>query len=306
MFHPKICIIVLNWDNKKDTFECLDSVLKINYPNFKVVLVDNGSEEKIKNDVEARYPSDIVHLIENGENLGFAGGNNSGIEYAINEGADYILLLNNDTVVDKDLITELVSVAVSDNKIGIVGPKIYYFDEPERLWFAGNKTSYFYGRPIKIGHRGYGQIDRGQYDAIEKIGFASGCAMFVRQEVFEKIGFLDEDYFCSAEDADFCIRAAKAGFDIFYAPKAKLWHKEASTFGGLDSPEYVYYQIRNRLLFMKKNFPLWGWLIFIPAFAIIVARRSIRLLLAKNFSGLFAIWQGITDFLKARCGKKRE
>jgi len=304
MSEPVVYIVILNWNGKDVTLECLDSVLKINYKNFRVVVVDNGSQEKIGGAIEARYDNEKVHLIENEQNLGFTGGNNVGIKYALDAGAEYVLLLNNDTVVHEDLLGELVKVALGQDKPGIVGPKIYYFDEPERLWFAGNKRSYVYGKPTQIGHRGLGEVDCGQYDVVEELGFVTGCALFVRRDVFEAIGLLDDDYFCSCEDADFCIRANKAGFKLYYAPGARLWHKEACDLAGLDSPGYVYYQIRNRLLLMKKNFPWWGWIVFVPAFCLILSRRGAALLAKKNLGGFGAMWRGVWDFWKGNYGKR--
>jgi GT2 family glycosyltransferase len=300
-----VWIIILNWNRREITFDCLDSVLKVEYAHLHTLLVDNGSTEPIEDLFNDRFAAANVEILVNGENLGYTGGNNAGIRYALDRGAEYILLLNNDTVVDPGVVAFLLEAARDNPRVGIVGPKIYYFDEPDRLWFAGNKTSYVHGRPIKAGHLGYGETDSGKYDRPEKIGFVSGCAMLVVAGVFETIGFLDDDYFCSAEDADFCIRAADAGYEIRYAPQAKVWHKEACSSDGLDSPGYIYYQIRNRMLFMKKRFPLVGWLVFAPCFCLILMRRSFKVLSRGNINGFTAICQGVSDFILGRFGKKR-
>lgn len=257
----KVFIIILNWNRKKDTLECLTSIfnLQCTIYNSEIVVVDNGSTDGSQEVIKKNFPK--VVLIENKENLGFAEGNNVGIRHALKEGADYILLLNNDTLIDKNLVTELLRVMEKNRAIGIVGPKIYFapgfefhkgrYSQEELgkvIWYAGGIIDW---QNVYASHRGVDEVDRGQYDKMEETDFVSGCTMMVRREVFDKIGLLDSQYFLYYEDSDFCQRAQRAGFKIFYTPKAFLWHKNAAS-SKPGSKIHQYYQTRNRLLFGLK------------------------------------------------------
>ncbi|MDP2208982.1 MAG: glycosyltransferase family 2 protein, partial [Bacteroidota bacterium] len=172
MTGPLVYIIVLTWNGKKDTLECLSSLKGIVYPNYRVLVVDNASVDGTAEQVRTQFPD--VELIVNKDNLRFAGGNNVGIEYALSKYADYILLLNNDTTVDKTFIDELVSTAESDTQIGMVGPKMYYYSNPNRIWYAGGKIEWWKGW---ISHIGVREIDNEQYDQTEETDFVSGCCI---------------------------------------------------------------------------------------------------------------------------------
>jgi GT2 family glycosyltransferase len=252
MVSPKITIIVLNWNGLVDTLECLESVGKIDYPNFEVVVVDNGSTDDSPNQIRKHFPS--VILFETGKNLGFAEGNNVGIGHALGHGAEYILLLNNDTVVNPQILNSFLDTSLLDPKAGILGAKIYYYSDPERIWYAGgkwdNKTCSFY-------HIGEGILDDSQQFVTEvAMDYACGCALFIRREVIEKIGLMEPDFFLLYEETDWCTRAIKAGYKCIYVPKAKVWHKISVSFGGESSPLYIYFFTRNKLLWAKRNLPL--------------------------------------------------
>ena len=297
---PTIFIIILNWNGKKNTLQCLESIKHLQTWDLelKTIVVDNGSEEELRiENSELR----MIKLIRNKENLGFAGGNNVGIKYALENGADYILILNNDTLVDSSLVEELLEVAAQGEHIGIVAPKIYFvkgyefhkdrYKEPERekvFWYAGGIMDW----ANVIGkHRGVDEVDWGQYDTVEETDFASGCCMFIRREVIEKIGMFDEKYFLYYEDSDLCEKTKRAGFKIMYAPKAFLWHKNAGSVGGSGSMLQDYYITRNRMRFGMR------YASFRAKIALI--RESINLL----FKG--RQWQrlGVLDFYRQRFGK---
>jgi len=258
----KVFIVVLNFNGKEDTLECLASVSRLQVTGYRlqVVVVDNGSMdgsvEKIKSQ-KLKIKNFI--LIENKENLGFAEGNNVGLRFALKNRADFVLVLNNDTFVDKNLIVELLQTAESCQKAGIFGPKIYFApgfefhrgryraeDLGKVIWYAGGKIDW---QNTLFSHRGVDEVDQGQYGQVEETDFVSGCAMFVKREVIEQIGFFDKKFFAYLEDVDFCQRAKKAGFNLLYVPKALLWHKVAQTTGGIGSQLQDYYITRNRLLF---------------------------------------------------------
>ena len=256
----KVAIVILNFNGYKDTIECLESLNKLSIDNFEplVVVVDNGSESKFK--VQSlKFKVGEIKVIRNEENLGFSGGNNIGIKYALEQGSDYILILNNDTFVDKNLVKELIKTADSDTKIGIVSPKIYFakgfeFHEGRYkkdelgcvFWYAGGIMDW---KNLIGYHKGVDEVDNGQYDKIEETEISTGCCMMVKKEVFEKIGMLDERYFLYYEDSDLNLRAKKAGFKIIYSPKAILWHKNAGSGEGSGSSLQDYYISRNRLIF---------------------------------------------------------
>ena len=295
---PKVAIIILNWNGWKDTIECLESVYQITYPNYDVIVVDNGSKDdsvrKIKEYCEgkikvkskffeydpnnkpiyvleytreeaekggnfrrekyfSKLPSDRkLRLILNEKNYGFAEGNNIGIRYALKAlNPDYILLLNNDTVVDRNFLTELVKVAESDERIGIAGPKIYYYGYRGRtdvINFAGGKLSIWRGQTSHIGIK---EIDKGQYDKIREVDYVEGSCLLIKTNTLSKVGLLDPNYFVYWEENDLCIRCRRVGYRVIYVPKAKIWHKISSSSGKV-SFYRIYYLTRNRFLFMKK------------------------------------------------------
>jgi len=240
----KVFIVVLHYKGKQFTRQCLLSLEKTKTAGFslKAVVVDNNSPEPIT-DLKKEFNRYI--FIENKENLGFAEGNNVGIRKALQDGADYVFVVNNDTILDKNLLVQLFKVAsLNDkqslllrNKTAILGPKIYFApgyeyhkerykenDQGKVFWYAGGIIDW---QNILVSHRGVDEVDHGQYDEEAETGFTSGCAMFVKREVFEKIGLFDKRYFLYLEDVEFCQRAKKAGFEVVYTPKAKLWHANA-------------------------------------------------------------------------------
>lgn len=256
---PKVVIIILNWNGWQDTIECLESLKELDYDNFEIIVVDNASTDESVQKLRD-YLKNYTHhslLITNYLNLGFAGGNNIGIKHALKEGTDYVLLLNNDTVVDKNFLKELVRVGESDKKIGILGPAIYFFDEPDKIWFLGGRFSWLKTRWLKgRGHLGYDiEIPDSFRQKPQKVDFITGCACLVKQEVIKKIGCLAEEYFLYYEDVDWSLRARKAGYQCMVAPKSKIWHKISASARKIGSPRILRYHFRNVLLLVKKNAP---------------------------------------------------
>ncbi|MCC6544980.1 MAG: glycosyltransferase family 2 protein [Nitrospirae bacterium] len=262
--YPHVTIIILNWNGKDDTIECLKSVEKINYADYDILLIDNGSDDdSVKVFKNLYHNNPRIRLIENEKNLGFAEGNNIGIREALKRGSDYILLLNNDTVVKDDFLGELVKVGEEDKRYGIIGPKIYFWGVKKIIYAAGGGVIGRLGQPLLTGLL---REDRGQYDKEGETGFITGCALLIRREAVEKTGLLDEDYFFFFEDLDWNIRAKREGFLIAYAPKSIVWHR-ASSAVGFKSPNYYYYMTRNRILFVRKNFSVFSFIfLFLPYF----------------------------------------
>ncbi len=264
----KVAVVILHYGSSKDTLECLESLSKVEVPwdtKVEVIVVDNGSEKKFQIS-NFKFQTGELKIIINKENLGFAQGNNVGIRYVLKNGADYVLILNNDTIVYRSLIKELLSVIKSDENIGVVVPKIYFakgfefhknrYKREELghvLWYAGGEMDW---KNVIGYHRGVDEIDKGQYGETQETEVATGCCMLVKKEVFEKIGLFDEKYFLYYEDSDFSMRTKKAGFKILYTPKSVIWHKNAGSAGGSGSKLQDYYITRNRLLFGMRYVPL--------------------------------------------------
>ncbi len=295
---PKVCIIILNWNGKKDTIECLDSVRKIEYLNFKIILVDNASTDGSVEYIEKQYPE--ITIIQNKENMGFTGGNNVGIRKALQTDAKYFLLLNNDTIVDKNLITECVTEFQKNESVGIIGPKVVYYNNPENIWCAGCSYNEVIGRSVM-----YGTFSKKKdFEKEEIVDWISFCVVMIKREVVEKIGVLDDDFFSSYEDLDFCLRAKKAGYLCAYTPNTVVKHKIARDWGGLDNPVYIYYQVRNALLCMKKNRSAFGFfLYFMIFFCISIPKRSYKFIQQKKALNIIYEYMGFYDFMRGRHGK---
>ena len=247
-YFPRVFIITLNWNGRDDTIECIASLMKLNYSNYNIVVVDNGSTDDSVTALREKY-KDIV-IIENGRNLGYAEGFNTGMRFAAQKGADYFLILNNDTVIDPDALKELVCVAEGDYQIGFLTGKVYFYDDPQRIETAGK-----YQHPISlVGDRvGNNEIDEGQYDEVREYKFVDDVFLLVRRSVFEKVGGYDPIFFLMFEEADWCARVLRAGFKILYTPKAKIWHKGNKGLGTGRSPIHQFYLARNQIPFIFRN-----------------------------------------------------
>lgn len=260
----KLSIIILNWKNADETVSCLESLQSIKLPknvNFNLVVVDNNSGESDVKKLKSFKSNIDLQIIENKQNYGFAGGNNVGIKYSLNDMADYIIVLNNDTRVDKYFAKYLVKKAESDEKIAIVSPKIYFekkyefhkkryknFELGNVLWYAGGKIDWNNVYGIS---KGVDEVDSGQFDDQEKLDFATGACFLVTRKALLKTGFFDERYFMYMEDVDFSQRIRENGLKIVFEPQAKIWHKVAQS-SAIGSGLNDYFLTRNRMLFGTK------------------------------------------------------
>jgi GT2 family glycosyltransferase len=256
--NPNLFVIILNWNGRDVITECIDSLREVNYPPLRIVVVDNNSQDDSPQLVRDNYPE--VEMIENEENLLFAAGNNVGIRYALQQGADYILLLNNDTEVDADFSRHLVDALDSDERNGIAGPKILYHHEAERIWYGGGG---FYPLIWIPRHLNIRKSDQKLGQQRIETGYVSGCAMLIKREVIEDIGLLDSSYYMYCEDVDYCLRASIAGWKCVYEPSARVYHKVSASSGGGLTP----YKLENRIvstfrLFIKFRSPIWRFAVF--------------------------------------------
>ena len=255
---PYICIIVLNWNGREETSDCLLSLRLLRYPRFRVIVVDNASTDGSPELIAERFPE--VLLIRNPVNAGFDGGNNIGMRAALREGADAVLLLNNDTLVCPELLRSLADAAASLPRAGVLGPKIYYHESPNVFWWAGCRSSYSAtGWLLTFTQEGKRQCDEGQFDALSRTAAVIGCAMYIKSEVLGKIGLLDERFFIYHEEYDLCRRAENAGWRCYFVPAAKVWHKVSMSMGGEYSPALYFLWTRNWLLLSRKHTPVLLW-----------------------------------------------
>lgn len=298
--YPKVFIIILNWNGAEDTIACLDSLKAIDYPNFEIIFVDNHSGGDDVEVVEKIHKDFLRVTIRTDKNLGFSGGNNIGIEYALNNSAEYIMLLNNDTIVESNFLSELIKDIDNDENVGIFTPLINYNSKRDTVWCAGGFIS-----KIRASGFPYG-INKNEdgFKTDRFCTFASGCCMLIKREVFEKVGLLDENYFLYLEDTDFCARTVKAGYKIKFVGSSKIFHKVFSTTGKVNSLMPLYYSVRNRLFFVRKNFRNLYYISFIYITFVFFVKTIINRKLGLR--GLHLIISAYKDFFQNNMGKSTQ
>ncbi len=274
---PSVTILILNWNGRDDTVECLDSLAQLQYHPLEIVLLDNGSTDDSVAFFRTHYPSATV--VDNGVNLGFSEGCNVGIRHALAAGADYVMLLNNDATLAPDALGRLVAAGEADERIGILGPKTYHTGHGKRIYSTGFRVFPYRGYGQLIGFR---EMDRGQYDESCDRPALSGHAFLIKRRVIETLGGLDPDYFAYYEEIDFCLKARAAGFACRYVADAVAWHKGQSAPAGLLRD---YLLQRNQLMFARKNARRHHLLIFLAYFVLYRAPKVIALYV---FRGRFA------------------
>ncbi|PYP83313.1 MAG: glycosyltransferase family 2 protein [Candidatus Angelobacter sp. Gp1-AA117] len=286
---PKVSIIILNWNSYDLTQDCLLSLQKMDYPAFEVVLVDNGSTDGSIEKLQQEFP--CARFISNGRNLGFPAGNNVGIHDALPRNPDYLLLLNNDTVVAPDFLSQLVRVAESDPKAGILNPKIYYSEPSDHIWYAGGMNKPWWSFPK---HLGMQQRDNGKYNETREVSFITGCALLIKTEVVRKIGILDEVFFLGFEDVDWSNRALQAGYKAIYVPASKIWHKVSIvTKRNLGKAVKDFYYVRNSILLFRKHSPRKYWPLFALSLGRHVAYRTAGYAVRLEPDRVVALYKGI-------------
>jgi GT2 family glycosyltransferase len=255
--NPKVAIVVLNWNGYEYTRRCIESLERITYPNYEIVIVDNGSTDGSAQrlaDGFGRY-----RVLANEKNLGFARGHNVGIRHALASRADYVLLLSNDFVVTPGLLEPAVEAAESDDAVGLVGGKIYLLDRPGYLWYAGGEVDRLRGM---VSVCGLDERDEGQYDRTRVVSFVSGAKMLIKRAVLDNVGLLPEEYFFGIEEWDYSVAVRRAGYKLCYVPGFASYHKVQGSHS-LARPKYLYSWWRGRLIFQQKycpiGFPAWKW-----------------------------------------------
>ncbi len=299
----KIALIILNWNGAVNTLSCLESLARIKKNGFTtdLIIIDNGSTDTSVAKIKSYFSQSRQKflLIENKINLGFAGGNNVGIRYALGRSNDFLFILNNDVILEKNAIVELLKTQ-KKYKAGIVSPKIYFSPGREFhleryqkthlgkvIWYAGGMIDW---QNVQGFHYGVDEVDQGQFAKETEIDYATGAALFVKKEVFKKVGLFDEKYYLYYEDLDFCLRVKNKGFKIIFSPKSILWHFNAGSSGsGSDLQDY--YITRNRLIFGLKYAPFKSKLALVKeAFSLLLTGRK---------------WQkkAVLDFIQKKFGR---
>lgn len=285
MSKPKVSIIILTTNALAMTKEQLKDIEKLDVKDIdcECLVVDNGSHDGSQEELpKLTLPNMKYKFIESGANLGFAGGNNVGIKDAINRGYDYVILMNNDLILPKDIVMKLVDFMEKNPDVGVASPKMYFakgyefhkdrYKESEKgkvIWYAGGIID---RKNVYSVHRGVDEVDGGQFDQIEDTDFANGATVIIRREVIRKVGYLDSSFFLYWEDADFSEKVRRFGYRVVYYPGTCMWHKVSASTGGSGSPTNDYFLTRNRVFFANR------YLGFRTKFA--VWRDTIRLIFA--------------------------
>lgn len=302
---PSVWLVIVVYNSYADTADCLRSLEAATWPALHTVLVDNGSTDGSGELLLREFP-EVIHL-RSEDNLGFAGGCNLGIREALAADADYICLLNNDTIVEPGFIEPLVERAALEPRTGIIGGRILYDeagDAGDVIWFAGGQIDRRTGYTT---HRGQDLPDGPSFRRPSLTDYITGCLFFVRAGLFHQLGLLDERMFMYCEELDFCLRARRAGFSCFYEPDSVIRHRVSRSMGGAYRPLYYYYQVRNLMEVYRVHLEaghcsgammkLWYHL---------VLRQSQTMLRAHRAGAgpyLAAIWLGYADFLRGRFGR---
>lgn len=250
--YPKVAVIILHLKDIPCLVDCIVSLNKITYRNFNIIIAHNGTESIALLDALAPISRHITKVIDMDSNIGFTRANNIGIRHALRDGAEYILLLNDDTEVTPDFLTTLIDVAELRPDAGMLGPKILFYDQPQKIWFAGAR---FNPETCMATATGFNQAVQCEDSVPIESDFITGCALLVKRKAIEKIGLLDERIFLYCEDLDWGLRLIKAGLKNLVVPDARIWHKVSVTVGGLDSPFTIYHKTRSRLLMAKLYVP---------------------------------------------------
>lgn len=289
---PSVGIILVNYNGAADTIDCINSLRNIKYKNIEIIVVDNSSTDDSVELLNEYLNKANEKLIISKQNKGFSAGNNIGIQYAQLEKMDYVLLLNNDTVVEPDFLSEMINSRQSDSDV-MTGTICYYTD-PQKIWFAGGSVNPLTGRTT---HWSKDKEITNLSHEIKEISFVTGCEMLIPIHVITKVGLLDEDYFLYGEDTDYSLRLSKNGIKMLFCPTSIIFHKVSSSTKKL-SQTIQYYSVRNRRILIKKN---CSWYQKIPALLFANAQTIHRLIHKRQH--LYCVLMGIIDFYAKNYGK---
>jgi GT2 family glycosyltransferase len=294
---PHVVTVILNTNRRDDTLACLDTLHQGDYPRHTILVLDNASTDGSNQAIRARFPA--VEIISLTDNRGYAGNNNVGIEAALARGADWVFVLNEDTLLAPDCISQLVQHGESDPKIGIVGPLVYHADETTVIQSAGG----WMDDKWRAGHIGENEADTGKFAAPHDVRWVSGCAIMVRRSVIDQIGMLDARFFYYWEETEWCVRAGKAGWRVVNVPAARLWHKGVKR-DYRPGPSVSYYATRNRFMMLAKHrAPVGAWAEAWGQTLRTITSYTLKPKWHERLPHRDAMWRGAVDFLQHRTGK---
>jgi hypothetical protein len=296
--HPHVAAVVLNWNGRDETLACLESLTASDWPRLTSIVVDNGSQEDIEPAVAERFPEAIV--VRNEANLGFAGGMNAGLRRVLDLDAKYVLLLNNDTIVDPAMVRTLVNAARDRPAAGIVGPLVLHRDAPDIISSAGLRCDLrrcYQGPPL-----GRGESDRGQFRGVHEVDAVSGAAMLVPTDVVREVGMLDDQLYLYIEDVDWALRMKEAGRPVYVVGEARLWHGVSVSSGGEHSPQIRYYQTRNTFVVSSRHLPMYGLRGLLRHADILVSNLASACRGRRPVSNARAVLAGWRDYRRGRMG----
>jgi GT2 family glycosyltransferase len=285
---PPVLVAVTVWNQAERTVKCLDDVARLRYPSFRVVVIDNGSTDDTIARVEASHPE--VSVLSTGKNLGTPGGYNTALRHGLDHGYDLIFLINNDILIHRDCLAELVREALQSTEVGLVMPKTYYAADPNRIWSVGNSLNAY---TLDKSAGGDGELDTGQWETAHDIDYAPFCAVLLTRALLEKVGFLDERIFLYYDDMDFCRRARLAGFRLRVAPNAKLWHEVGLSSGGPANPAVWYWMGQGSGYYFRKHSGPARLLFVVPYRVFSALRSGIPLILRLRLRAALALWLGV-------------
>jgi GT2 family glycosyltransferase len=287
----QITVIVINWNLKAATIECLRSVERLD-PPCRIIVVDNGSEDGSAECIAGHFPQ--AELFALPANIGFAAACNRAISRAlVDDGCQFVLLLNNDAVIHPNALWELVQAATQHPGAGILGPKVYSSHRQDLIWYAGARRRRLV---LAAADTGRGQLDRGQFNALRAVDYVFGAAMLIRRSVFERIGLFDERFFLYLEDLDFCLRAQAAGFTLLFVPQACVWHTgSASTTNNVMLRKY--HLTKSTVHFLQKYTSLCLSLPVLGFWLLVAARTIIAELARGNTPAIRSYWLGLVNGL---------
>jgi GT2 family glycosyltransferase len=264
MANKLVSIIIPTYNRETQVLNCITSFCNSNYPAMEIIVVDNASTDNTVLRIKKEFPH--VQVIEMEKNLGASGGRNAGIVWAK---GDYLCFADSDNTVDRELLNELVNLAESDQRIGFVGPKVYYAGDPKRIWYAGANINLLTSKTKYIG---INLVDNGQYATVREVGHIPNLWL-AKREIIDEIGLIDTDYVMHYEESDWAMRAARAGYKIMFCPSAVAYHnvdlpgsKGLRSKIGFESKYRIFYAARNRVLFMRKYASSFNFILFLLIF----------------------------------------
>lgn len=291
---PTAYVVILNWNGKEDTVQCVRSILAQRGCDVKIIIVDNGSTDDSVSAFEEEWGHKVT-IIDHPTNVGFAAGMNLGIRHALDMDAEWILVLNNDTVAEVDMLAQLMESAQNHPQIGILSPAIYYYDDPDRIWRIGDRQHDYLPIPL--------QVPKSAVESAETltVDYVPGCAMLIRRAVLEHIGLFNERLFMYFEDADLCRRAVDSGYAVVCSCKARLWHKVSQSTKRQPVTMH-YHQMKGRVIFLRK-YPHGPWRRLTDIYLILtLVGRLLSRILSGEIRSARAIWLGFQNGWKESRG----